>query len=206
MAFTTDMNIRKLNIQHTQKPIFDSYSSLDVPLVKQATFWGFALTGGTAVQYLARQYSVKERRKRSINDLDFIVAARNIKIEDFVSYLETQGFVPTKMGVSEYMVFLENKEVGVEVDVMIDWTPHVEDTFVKVGPILTVSPVALFLSKVQRLTTKSAKDVTDKQDLNTLYDIIEQRGEIEKLESELSGEGFTEQQSQELNDWLQDNQ
>ena len=206
MAFTTDMNIRKLNIQHTQKPIFDSYSSLDVPVVKKASLWGFALTGGTAVQYLARFYSVRERRTRSINDLDFKVAARNNKIEDFTAYLVEQGFEPVKMGVSEYMINLENKEVGVEVDVLIDWTPHVEDTFVKVGSILTVSPVALFLSKVQRLTTKSAKDVTDKKDLNTLYDIIEQRGEIEKLESELSGEGFTEQLSQELNDWLQDNQ
>ena len=196
------MNVRKLSISDSADRLFDSYSTLDVPVVRKASLWGFALVGGTAVQLLARHYGVTERRNRSINDLDFFVSAKNTKIGDFKSFLESEGFEEIKMGVSDYMINVENKELGVEVDVLISWDLCIEDTFVSVGGFLVVSPIEIFRTKVQRLISKSTKHDTDVQDLNTLYDVIVARNEIDKLEAVLSSEGLSEEQIDLINAWI----
>ena len=45
------MNIKLL---HNKCRIFDSYSSLDVPVVKTLNRYGLVLIGGTAIQHMAR--------------------------------------------------------------------------------------------------------------------------------------------------------
>lgn len=186
------MNLKKLRLKvdDSRVKIIDSYSSLDVPIVKKASFCNLMLIGGTAVQLLARAYGVKELRKRSINDLDFLTSARNKRgIEDFKDALKSQGFVPFKMGESDYMLNYENKDVGVEVDVLISWEPDVMERAVTVKGILVQDPCWQFLQKVQRIAGGlSTKSETDTQDLYVLYDVIEKRKDIEKLEELLSEE------------------
>ena len=197
------MNLRKLNI--TKVRIFDSYSSLDVPIVRAASRNGLALLGGTAVQLLARKYNVKERRSRSINDLDFLTSASNKEgIQAFKFSLKSTGFEPIKMGESEYMLNYENSKEGVEVDCLISWEKNIEDWFITVNGILTVSPVYMFLTKVQRIFSGlSSKNESDVQDLNTLYDIIESRNELGLLESTIS-EQASEVDIDKLNEYLQE--
>ena len=89
--------------------MFDYYSPLDVGIVRVATSCYCALIGGTAVQFLARKYGVKERRARSINDLDFITSARNPYLGQFNDWLVKNNFKEIKAGVSEYMWNYENR-------------------------------------------------------------------------------------------------
>lgn len=185
------MNLRVMKISDSDRvKLFDSYSSLDVPIVRAATFYSLGLLGGTATQYLARQYNVKERRQRSINDLDFLVSAQNKEnIELFKNVLKREGFEPIKMGDSEYMLNYENKKEGVEVDVLISWDSSVNSHLIKVGGILVVEPCYLFVQKLQRMSSGlSNKNATDRQDINTLFDIIQARGEIEKLQDMIASE------------------
>lgn len=198
-----EMNYRKLT--HKQRRIFDSYTTLDVPIVREASRCGCALLGGTAVQMLARFYHVKERRSRSIDDLDFLTPASNREgISAFKHKLITNGFEPIKMGESDYMLNYENKEVGVEVDVLISWEPGIEEHFIKVNGILTVEPCYMFVSKLQRIFSGlSTKNELDTQDINTLYDIIESRDEIEKLQDMIADE-IPEVDEDELNALLQE--
>lgn len=200
------MRERKLNITKTPfTPLFDIYSSLDTSIVSQARHCGFALTGGTAVQVLARYYDVKERRARSINDLDFITAGRNAGgIRMFAYYLEKLGFVSLLDDEPEYMMLYVNSEEGVDVDCLISWEPEIEDLYLFVGPYFIINPCYIFKGKVQRLFSKFAKkQETDIQDLNTLYDIIKKRGEIELLEAMLS-KADTDFDPVKLNEFLQE--
>lgn len=197
------MNLRSLH--KTQVRIFDSYSSLDVPIVREASRCGCALLGGTAVQMLARKYGVKERRSRSINDLDFLTTAYNKEgIAVFKHSLKKNGFTPIKMGESDYMLNYENAAQGVEVDVLISWEPDITKNFIKVNGILTVSPCYMFVTKVQRIFSGlSTKNESDKQDINTIFDIIEKRGEIELLQDMIS-ENCPEVEEDALNELLQE--
>lgn len=176
------MNLRQLSLIKDSYQIFDSYSSLDVPVVRSATFYSLMLIGGTATQLLARAYGVRERRQRSINDLDFLTTYQNKSISNFNKVLEEQGFVEDSD--SEYMQNWHNSEVDVDVDILISYEPHVMDRSIKVNGILVQEPCWQFIQKLQRIVTGfSNKKDTDVQDLNTLYDIIDKRGEIEKLQN-----------------------
>ena len=197
------MNLRSLH--KTQVRIFDSYSSLDVPIVREASRCGCALLGGTAVQMLARKYDVKERRSRSINDLDFLTTSYNKEgIAVFKHSLKKNGFTPILMGESDYMLNYQNPIQGVEVDVLISWEPNITKNFIKVNGILTVSPCYMFVTKVQRIFSGlSTKNESDRQDINTLFDIIEKRGEIELLQDMIS-ENCPEVEEDALNELLQE--
>lgn len=200
------MRERKLNITKTPfTPLFDIYSSLDTSIVSHARHCGFALTGGTAVQVLARYYDVKERRARSINDLDFITAGRNAGgIRMFAYFLEKLGFVSLLDDEPEYMMLYVNSEEGVDVDCLISWEQEIEDLYIFVGPYFIINPCYIFKGKVQRLFSKFAKkQETDIQDLNTLYDVIKKRGEIELLEAMLS-KADTDFDPVKLNEFLQE--
>lgn len=178
------MDIRNLSIIADSTKLFDSYSKIDVPLVRKATFYSLGLIGGTAIQLLAREYGVRERRSRSINDLDFLTSADNKQnVRLFENFIKSEGFTPTKMGSSDYMLNYENSELGVEVDVLISWERDLMNHFIKVSGILVISPIWQFVMKLQRVSSKlSNKNKTDIQDLNTLFDIVQARDEIHDLE------------------------
>lgn len=177
-----NMDIRKLCLIKDSQQIIDSYSSLDVPVVRNATFYSLMLIGGTATQLLARAYGVKERRKRSINDLDFLTTYQNKNINKFNKVLQEQGFIEDSD--SEYMQNWHNEEAGVDVDILVSYEPDVMDRAIKVKGVLVQEPCWQFVQKLQRIVTGfSDKKKTDVQDINTLYDIIDKRGEIEKLQN-----------------------
>ena len=184
--------------------LFDSYSPLDVQVVHRATSYGCALIGGTAVQFLARQYGVKERRSRSVNDLDFITPASNPLTRYFNDWLVRSHFREIKAGASEYMWNYENPHAGVEVDVLISHDPLLPSQIIKVAEILVWHPVNLFVSKVQRMTTFNTRADTDKADLNTLYDILEQRNELPLLETALSNLDLSDAEIAQVNDWIKE--
>ncbi len=149
-----------------------------------ATFCNLALNGGTATQFMARQYDVRERRTRSNNDFDFATTPKNPKLPLFREFLIEQGFEPVKMGDGEYLINYANDKVGIEVDVMISWEKDLQKNFFKKNGILLCDPCFIFTCKIQRIFSgfSSIKTDTDIQDLNTLYDIIEKRNDIEKLQ------------------------
>ncbi|MCD8291150.1 MAG: hypothetical protein LUC91_06575 [Prevotella sp.] len=179
------MKKRTLHIIKTDTNYFDIYSPLDIPVVKMATACHLALNGGTATQFLARQYEVKERRARSNNDLDFVTFPRNPRLPFFREFLIKNGFGPIKMGDGEYLMNYANDKVGIEVDVMISWEKDLPDNFFKLRGLLLCDPCFIFTGKLQRLFSgfSSVKNDTDIQDLNTLYDIIEKRNSIEQLQN-----------------------
>ena len=177
---------RKLNIKSSTEPLFDYYSPLDLRIVRAATFCYCSLIGGTAVQFLARRYGVKERRARSINDLDFITPVNNPCLGQFNEWLVKNNFKEIKAGVSEYLWNYENPVLGVEVDLLISHERGLANQMFVEGPFLLWHPVYLFVSKVQRMTILNAKADTDKADLNTLYDILKKRKELPLLEEALA--------------------
>lgn len=197
------MDIRKLSIIADSTKLFDSYSKIDVPLVRKATFYSLGLIGGTATQLLAREYGVKERRSRSINDLDFLTTAQNKQnVLLFENFIKNEGFSPVKMGSSDYMLNYENSDLGVEVDVLISWELNLMNKFIKVSGILVISPIWQFIMKLQRISSGlSTKNKTDIQDLNTLFDIVQARDEIHDLEV-LIGKECPEVDEEFLNKWL----
>lgn len=184
--------------------MFDYYSPLDVRIVRVATSCYCALIGGTAVQFLARKYGVKERRARSINDLDFITSARNPNLGQFNEWLVKNNFKEIKVGVSEYMWNYENPNVGVEVDLLISYEAGLENQMFVEDPFLVWHPVYLFVSKVQRMTTFNTRAETDKADLNTLYDILEKRKELPLLEEALSKMDLTDERIRLVNEWIKE--
>ncbi len=182
--------------------IFDSYSSLDVPVVKEASKHNLFLIGGTAIQLWARYYGVKERRTRSINDLDFLIEAGNKRgLEAFKEFLEDSGFVEEgSVSDEDYTLFFKNTHDEVEVDILRTYERITDVAEVK--GVKTIDPVKLFIFKLQRLTSgDQTKSVTDIQDLNTLYDVIEKRGNITELEDAISIE-VPYCSEEQLNEWL----
>lgn len=184
------MDLRKLRLTRNSIHIIDSYSSLDIPIVRKASYYSLMLIGGTATQLLARAYGVKERRKRSINDLDFLTSAKNQGgVKAFERVIQEHGFTPASKDNFEYMLNYENKEVGCDVDVLISWEPDIMDRAIRVNGILVQDPCWQFVQKLQRITTGfGSKRTTDTQDLNTLFDVVEKRGEIDKLQRLISEE------------------
>lgn len=192
---------RKLNIGEPTR-IFDSYSSLDVPLVRKATVCGLMLIGGTAVQLLAKAYNVRERRSRSLNDLDFMTSYENKHVDNFVSFIKSLGF--NEVVTSEFQNSYENKEDGVDVDILFSYESDVMSHAIKVRGVLVLDPCWQFVQKVQRLIEGfSNKRESDTQDLNTLFDIIVERNEIEKLQDLISSE-VPDISEEELNSFLQE--
>lgn len=195
---------RKLNIKSSTEPLFDYYSPLDLRIVRAATFCYCSLIGGTAVQFLARKYGVKERRARSINDLDFITPVNNPCLGQFNEWLVKNNFKEIKAGVSEYMWNYENSDFGVEVDLLISHERGLANQMLLEGPFLLWHPVYLFVSKVQRMTTSNTREETDKADLNTLYDILEKRKELPLLEEVLSKMDLSDEGIKLVNDVIQE--
>lgn len=194
------MNTRKLNIKKSSR-MFDIYSSLDMPVVRQATFYGFALIGGTAVEHWANYYDVEKRRNRSINDLDFISHNENPHIAHYLNWLRKNGFETSNSTERDSLIFLKHKEIEIEVDLLVTHEHNVTDYFTKLGGFLTVSPVYIFIAKVQRLSVSSYKNETDIQDLNTLFDVLKKRNEIELLQDEL-GKYSLDYLETKINKWL----
>ncbi|MCD8296693.1 MAG: hypothetical protein LUC88_03880 [Prevotella sp.] len=184
---------------------FDIYSPLDIPVTKMATACLLALNGGTATQFMARQYGVKERHPRSNNDLDFTTIPKNPMLPFFRDFLIEKGFEPVKMGDGEYLMNYANDKVGIEVDIMISWEKGLLGNFFMQGNILLCDPCFIFTSKLQRIFSgfSSLKKDSDIQDINTLYDIIEKRNNIEHLQ-DMIAEKVPDVDIDTLNDMLQE--
>lgn len=184
--------------------MFDYYSPLDAGIVRMATFCYCALIGGTAVQFLARKYGIRERRARSNNDLDFISPAGNYFLDQFNERLVTSGFKEVKMGKTEYMWNYEHAELGIEVDLLISHERGLSRQMVLETPFLIWHPVYLFTSKVQRMTLFNTRAETDAADLNTLYDVLKKRKELPLLEEALSKMDLTDEGIRLVNDALKE--
>ena len=184
------------SIIFSEKTFIETYSPFDIPIVINATKCGFALIGGTAVQFLARMYKVKENRERSRDDINFMSKADNKGIEEFKKYLSGEKFVPFIEENNGFQLGYANKKAGVEVNVLLTYDSEFEGQIERVNlttetydeiSVLFWKPVYLFKAKVQRMSTSDSRRKDDGADLKTLYDIIEKRGENVELVKELSG-------------------
>lgn len=187
----------KLNSMDAKKNIetgkvFDIYSPVDVQVVRNVNSFGAALIGGSAVQTLARSYGIVPRRKRSYNDLDFIIGDRD-QVEDIDAYLRSAGFVMTgEFEFTDPTLHYYNEEYDVEVDLFNSYYTNPDDFIARDG-MLFWSPVWLYASKVQRVGTPGAVEKeSDLMDLMTLDEIITQQELEAEVEDVLSMLGISQ--------------
>lgn len=174
------MNIMDTEYMELSK-IFDIYSPIDIHVVRNVNSLGAALIGGSAVQTLARSFGIMPRRKRSYNDLDFIIGDTG-KAAELDACLKSAGFIMTgEFELSDPTVHYYNEEYDVEVDLFNSFYVHPDD-FVERNGLLFWSPVWLYASKIQRIAIPgSVEKKTDFMDLMTLDEIIS----LENLEDEV---------------------
>ena len=185
------MNLRLLN---NKCRIFDSYSSLDVPVVKNLNRFGAVLIGGTAIQHMAHYYGVKERRKRSIDDLDFIMLQSNPNRDLVNRFLLNHGFKSSMDKNDGWSMHYHSDTDGVDVDILISVSSDIVSSAKKVGSILCIDPVEQYLQKVERVTISDVKRKSDIADIYTLYDIIVKLGREDELYDKLDDLSLTEEQ------------
>lgn len=161
--------------------VFDIYSPIDIHVVRNVNALDAALIGGSAVQTLARSFGIVPRRRRSYNDLDFIIgdAGKSYKID---AYLRSAGFAMTGgFELTDPTIHYYNEEYDVEADLFNSFYVHTDD-FVEMNGLLFWSPVWLYASKIQRVAMPgSVEKETDFMDLMTLDEIIS----LENLEEEV---------------------
>ncbi|MCM1177381.1 MAG: hypothetical protein NC115_06970 [Bacteroidales bacterium] len=161
--------------------VFDIYSPIDIEVVRKINSLGAALIGGSAVQTLARSYGIMPRRKRSYNDLDFIIGEPD-NVVAIDAYLKSAGFVMTgEFEFTDPTLHYYNEEYDVEADLFNSFYVSSED-FVERNGLLFWNPVWLYASKIQRVAMPgSVEKETDLMDLMTLDEIIS----LQELEDEL---------------------
>lgn len=176
--------MRKLKII---KPLFENYTTVDEPIVRLASNYQLYLIGGTAIDMLCRHYGIKNNRNRSNNDIDFLSFATNRpKTQEYVHKLMYQhGF--TKDIDSDYMITAFNNDVGVDVDILIDYDNSNLEYGMTINGILVMSPCYMVYNKLDRYlsSTNEERRRIDIADIETLLKIMDKIGESEfsKLES-----------------------
>lgn len=170
--------MRKLNII---KPLFENYTTVDEPIVRLASNYQLYLIGGTAIDMLCRHYGVSNNRSRSNNDIDFLSFATNRpKTREYVHKLMYQhGF--TKDIDSDYMITAFNNDVGVDVDILIDYGSNNLEYGMTVNGILVMSPCYMVYSKLDRYlnSINEERRKIDIADIETLLKIMDKIGESE---------------------------
>lgn len=176
--------MRKLKII---KPLFENYTTVDEPIVRLASNYQLYLIGGTAIDMLCRHYGISNNRNRSNNDIDFLSFAVNLsRTQEYVEELMYQyGF--TKDIDSDYMITAFNNDVGVDVDILIDYDNSNLEYGMTINGILVMSPCYMVYNKLDRYlsSTNEERRRIDIADIETLLKIMDKIGESEfsKLES-----------------------
>ncbi len=174
-----------MNVMNTEyielSRVFDIYSPIDIDVVRKINSLGAALIGGSAVQTLARSFGIMPRRKRSYNDLDFIIGDAG-KVAEIDAYLKSAGFVMTgEFEFTDPTLHYYNEEYDVEADLFNSFYVHPSD-FIERNGLLFWNPVWLYASKIQRVAMPgSVERETDLMDLMTLDEIIS----LEQLEDDV---------------------
>lgn len=179
--------MRKLN---AIKPLFESYTSIDETIVRSASNHKLYLIGGTAIDMLCRHYNISNNRNRSNNDIDFLSFATN--------YTRTKEYVGKLIDLynfkkdidSEYMITMKNDNLGVDVDILIDYDNNNLQYGMIVNDVLVMSPAYMVYTKLDRYLNSSNEERRriDIADVETLLKIMDKIGEAEfsSLESIIS--------------------
>ena len=176
--------MRKLKII---KPLFENYTTVDEPIVRLASNYQLYLIGGTAIDMLCRHYGISNNRNRSNNDIDFLSFATNLsKTQEYVNKLmHLYNF--RKDIESSYMITMNNSNVGVDVDILIDYDSSNLEYGTTVNGTLVMSPCYMVYNKLDRYlnSTNEERKKIDIADIETLLKIMDKIGESEfsKLES-----------------------
>lgn len=176
--------MRKLNII---KPLFENYTTVDEPIIRLASNYQLYLIGGTAIDMLCRNYGISNNRNRSNNDIDFLSFATNLsKTQEYVNKL-MYLYNFRKDIESSYMITAINDNVGVDVDILIDYDSSNLEYSTMVNGILAMSPCYMVYNKLDRYlnSTNEERKKIDIADIETLLKIMDKIGESEfsKLES-----------------------
>ena len=179
--------MRKLNII---KPLFESYTSIDETIVRLASNRKLYLTGGTAIDMLCRHYGINNNRNRSNNDIDFLSFATNLsQTQEYVKKLVYQYNFKKDID-SEYMITTKNDNLGVDVDILIDYENNNIQYGMIVNDVLVMSPAYMVYTKLDRYINSSNEERRriDIADVETLLKIMDKIGETEfsSLESIIS--------------------
>lgn len=170
--------MRKLNII---KPLFENYTTVDEPIVRLASNYQLYLIGGTAINMFCLHYGIKNNRNRSNNDIDFLSFAINLsKTQEYVNKLmHLYNF--RKDIESSYMITMNNNNVGVDVDILIDYDSNNLEYGTTVNGILVMSPCYMVYNKLDRYlnSTNEERKKIDIADIETLLKIMDKIGESE---------------------------
>lgn len=176
--------MRKLKII---KPLFENYTTVDEPIVRLASNYQLYLIGGTAIDMLCRHYGISNNRNRSNNDIDFLSFATNLsKTQEYANKLmHLYNF--RKDIESSYMITMNNSNVGVDVDILIDYDSSNLEYGMTANGILVMSPCYMVYSKLDRYlnSINEERRKIDIADIETLLKIMDKIGESEfsKLET-----------------------
>lgn len=176
--------MRKLNII---KPLFENYTTVDEPIVRLASNYQLYLIGGTAIDMLCRNYGISNNRSRSNNDIDFLSFATNLpKTQEYVNKL--MYLYNFKKDIeSNYMITMNNSNIGVDVDILIDYDSSNLEYGMTVNGILVMSPCYMVYNKLDRYlnSVNEERRKIDIADIETLLKVMDKIGELEfsRLES-----------------------
>ena len=176
--------MRKLKII---KPLFGNYTTVDEPIVRLASNYQLYLIGDTVIDMLCRHYGISNNRNRSNNDIDFLSFAVNLpRTQEYVEELIYQ-YSFTKGIDSKYMITATNHDVGVDVDILIDYDGNNSEYGMTVNGILVMSPCYMVYNKLDRYlnSINEERRKIDIADIETLLKIMDKIGESEfsKLET-----------------------
>ena len=179
--------MRKLN---AIKPLFESYTSIDETVVRSASSHKLYLIGGTAIDMLCRHYGISNNRNRSNNDIDFLSFATNLsQTQEYVKELVYRYNFKKDID-SEYMITAKNDNLGVDVDILIDYENNNIQYGMTVNDVLVMSPAYMVYTKLDRYLSSSNEERRriDIADVETLLKIMDKIGETEfsSLESIIS--------------------
>lgn len=179
--------MRKIN---TIKSLFESYTSIDETIVRLASNHKLYLIGGTAIDMLCRHYGINNNRNRSNNDIDFLSFATNLsQTQEYVKELVYRYNFKKDID-SEYMITTKNDNLGVDVDILIDYENNNIQYGMTVNDVLVMSPAYMTYTKLDRYLSSSNEERRriDIADIETLLKIMYKIGETEfsSLESIIS--------------------
>ena len=150
------------NNSEERTKLFSIYSDLDEEIIKEASRNELYLIGGTAIEIWLNYLKLKGWRKRSDNDLDFLINRASItQLPRFKQYLRDNGLkdITKDVGHSRF----ESKDVTVDLFLLPKYDAKVllkpdmyniatlTEINKKVTSYKVMSPVILFVSKFNRV-------------------------------------------------------
>lgn len=121
---------------------FTRYSEFDDIIIANAPRLGLPLIGGTALEILADYFMIPDVRKRSDNDLDFIV-------DNFEQKEKFENWIKQNI-----------KSNRVKIDIMFIQSHTIpKELIIHHKSILVMAPEYIIWSKLQRATPKDIEDI-----------------------------------------------